>query len=275
MGLSAGATPNDIHAAFRKLARELHPDITGSKSDFRFKQVTGAYSLLKNLAPEELAAITPAQTREKVINHETGKINAILDKYSHEIKNYYANHSSTEGLDINAILFRLKSHNPRIINIALKHSGRFANKLEFRRALCEVLKSDNLNEETARLAGSLPFDDNTRRQLAFDSASNAANFPAGLIINLIANDIDLMEKFLLFVSPENVSVILRRWPNGKIINSGVIRHLLSSDDEKILVPLLSTAKIKFPGALLPHKRRLAALETHPSAAVRAWAKNFV
>ncbi len=268
----------DIHSAFRKLARELHPDITGSKSDFRFKQVTGAYSFLKNLSESDLAELA-GQTQDKInsIKQENNsvKINAILDKYSDEINNYYENHSNSDGIDLNAILFRLKSKNHKIINIALKHSGRFANKIEFRRALCDVLKRPDLDDETARLAASLPFDDNTRKQLAFDLADKSKNFPAGLIISLIANDIDLMEKFLLFASPDNIAIILRRWPSGKSISSSVIRHLLNSDDEKILVPLLSVAKMKFPGVLLAHKRRLAALESHPSAAVRAWAKNFI
>ena len=49
LGLDAGASPDDIHSAFRRLARELHPDVTGSKSDFRFKQITSAYNQLKNL----------------------------------------------------------------------------------------------------------------------------------------------------------------------------------------------------------------------------------
>ncbi|MBQ7560875.1 MAG: DnaJ domain-containing protein [Synergistaceae bacterium] len=266
----------DIHSAFRKLARELHPDITGSKSDFRFKQITGAYSFLKNLSESELADLA-GKTPERVIKQENNsvKINAILDKYSDEINNYYENHSSNNGVDLQNILFRLKSGNHKIINIALRHSGRFANKIEFRRALCDVLKRSDLDDETARLAASLPFDDNTRKQLALDLADKSGKFPAGLIISLMANDIDLMEKFLLFSSADNIAVILRRWPAGKSISSSVVRQLLNSDDEKILIPLLSAAKMKFPGVLLAHKRRLAILENHPSAAVRAWAKNFI
>ena len=269
----------DIHSAFRKLARELHPDVTGSKSDFRFKQVTGAYSFLKNLSESDLAELAEKspEKSEKVITQENNsvKINAILDKYSDEINNYYENHSNDDGIDLSAILFRLKSRNHKVINLALRNSGRFANKIEFRRALSEVLKSPDLDDETARLAASLPFDDNTRKQLALDLADKSKNFPAGLIISLIASDIDLMEKFLLFASPDNAAIILRRWPSGKSISTSVIRQLLNSDDEKILVPLLSAAKMKFPGVLLAHKRRLAALEAHPSAAVRAWAKNFI
>ena len=286
LGLDAGASQEDIHAAFRKLALELHPDVTGSKSDFRFRQITGAYAVLKGLSPEELEALAP-DTKQTIYDYaksesqinqtepeKAAKFDAILDKYDHEIKNFYANNPDSNQAGMNAIIFRLKSQNPGVVNTALKHSGHVANKPEFRRALCEVLKRPVIDPQTAKLAGSLPFDNNTRKQLALDSAENAANFPASLIINLIGEEFSVMEKFLLFVSPENAAVILRRIPSGKVPNASVIRHLLSSDDEKLLVPLLSTMKLKFPQAAAAHKQRLYDLEVHSSPAVRAWARQL-
>lgn len=290
LGLEAGAKPEDIHSAFRKLALELHPDVTGSKSDFRFRQITGAYAVLKGLSPEELEALAP-ETKQVIYNYaesdaesssqaqdtepdNSAEIDAILDKYEDEIKNFYSNHPNSEQAELNAILFRLKSPNPGVINTALKHSGHLANKPEFRRALCEVLKRPVIDEGTAKLAGSLPFEPSTRRQLALDSAENAANFPAGLIVNLIADDFAVMEKFLLFVSPENAPVIIRRIPSGKVPCYSVLHHLLSFDDEKLLVPLLSAMKMKFPQAAKAHKTRLYDLELHSSPAVKAWARQL-
>ena len=286
LGLEAGAKPEDIHSAFRKLALELHPDVTGSKSDFRFRQITGAYAVLKGLSPEELEALAP-ETKQVIYNYaeseaeskstepdNSAKIDAILDKYEDEIKNFYANHPNSEQAKLNAILFRLKSQNPGVINTALKHSGHLANKPEFRRALCEVLKRPVIDEETAKIAGSLPFEPSTRKQLALDSAENAANFPAGLIINLIGDDFAVMEKFLLFVSPENAPLIIRRIPSGKVPCYSVLHHLLSFDDEKLLVPLLSAIKMKFPQVAQDHKKRLYDLGLHPSPAVRAWARQL-
>ena len=121
----------------------------------------------------------------------------------------------------------------------------------------------------------MPFDDTTRKLIALDTSGNAGNFPAGLIISLIGNDTDTMESMLLHASPENVSVILRRWPQGKIMNDSVIRFLLSSDDMRILVPLLGAIRTNFPVSAKNHAKRLHELENHSAAAVRAWARKLL
>ena len=283
LGLEPGATSDDIHSAFRRLARELHPDVTGSKSDFRFRQVTGAYNILKNLSTEELNAL-PRNSKRNIYDYysetkrqkaDAQKIDSILDKYEQELKTYYAKRTSSDDSDLEAIIFRLKSTNHKVINAALKHSGNFANRVEFRIALVDFLKrSDVIDDSTAEITGALPFDDNTRKLIAMDSVGNAQNFPTGLIISLIGNDADVMESFLMHVKPDDVAVILRRWPAGRTMNSGITRTLLESDDARILVPLLLTMRTHFPKAAALHKKRLQALENHSTAAVRAWAKKL-
>lgn len=290
LGLNAGATLDDIHSAFRKLARELHPDVTGQKSNYRFQQVTGAYTLLKNIAPEELAALTQnlsahekfmaeraEQKRKADAEREelSAKIDDILTKYEAEFKEYINNHSGADNSDMKAIILRMKSGKPKVINAALKHSASFANRVEFRKALTEILKRPEIDRTTADIAGTLPFDDTTRKLIALDTAANAKNFPAGLIISLIGSDANVMESMLLHVLPDNAAVILRRWPAGKIMNSGVIRKLLASDDARILVPLLGAIRTHFPKSALQHRKRLSELENHSSAAVRAWAKKLL
>ena len=285
LGLDAGAELDDIHAAFRKLARELHPDVTGSKSDFRFRQVTGAYNALKNITPEELESLAQEHNvniieykAEKARREEaeklSAKIDGILERYEQEFKNYYANPSGENKPDINAITFRLKSSNPKVINAALRHSGHLVKRVEFRRAVTDILRRPEIDETTANIIGSLPFDDMTRKLIALDSADNAKNLPAGLILSLTGTDTDVIESFLMHVKPEDASMILRRWPSGKIMNMTVIRFLLSSDDARVLVPVLGAMKDNFPKAALQHKKRLAELETHSAAAVRAWAKKL-
>lgn len=224
--------------------------------------------MLKNLSPEELDALAP------VDRSDAERINAILDKYELDIKNYYADNSDKDKPDIKAIILRLKSLNHKAINVILKHSGHAANRIEFRRALTEILRRNEIHETCANIISSLPFDDNTRKTLALDTAENAANFPTSLILGLMGNDTDIMEKFLLYASFENIPVILRRWPTGKVLGANIIRKLLESEDERILVPVLSTMKLKFPQAASAHKKRLANLEEHSSAAVRAWAKKL-
>ena len=290
LGLDDTATNDDIHAAFRKLARELHPDITGSKSDFRFKQITSAYSALKNLTPEELeelkfSSYEPKNKPKKDIydyynvekkrREHDEKINAIIDRYEEELKNFYAEKNDNENFDMEAAVFRLKSKNPKIINITLKHSGKLVNRVEFRRALSEVLKRPEIDEDLADIINSLPFDDTTKKLIALDTANNAENFPTGLIISLIGSNSDVMESFLMHVKPDDIAVILRRWPAGKIMNTNVVRKLLSSDDARILVPILGAMKTHFPSIAIQHKKRLKELENHEAAAVRAWAKKLV
>ena len=290
MGLSPGATPDDIHTAFRKLARELHPDVTGQKSNLRFQQITGAYTALKNITPEELAALTEnlsdsekerirkaeQKRREEAERLERSqKIDGIIAKYESDFREYYSKRKSGDDSDMKAIILRMRSDKPGVINAALKHSAPFANRVEFRKALTEILKRPEIDAMTADIAASLPFDASTRKTIALDTSGNAANFPAGLIISLIGNDPGSMESMLLHASAENVSVILRRWPAGKVMSDSVVRTLLASDDMRILVPLLGAIRINFPQSAKNHRKRLAELENHPAAAVRAWARKLL
>ena len=289
LGLEPGATPDDIHSAFRKLARELHPDVAGQQNSIRFQKVTGAYTLLKNLAPDELEELSrsiPEREKERIRRAEqkrredaakaerSAKIDSIITKYEADFREYTGRKQGDDS-DMRALIFRMKSRKPKVINAALKHSAPFANRVEFRKALTDILKRPEIDSVTADIAASLPFDAATRKLIALDTSANAGNFPSALIISLIGNDPDSMESMLLHVSPENVALILRRWPAGKIMNDGIIRTLLASDDMRVLVPLLGAIRTSFPRSARNHSRRLHELENHPAAAVRAWARKLL
>ena len=289
--LDAGATTEDIHSAFRKFARELHPDITGSKSDYRFKKITGAYTALKNVTPEELAGLEDFMKKihtgkpklkrdiydyysaEKKRKEKDSVIDSILDKYERELKKFSESTGEDTGdFDMEALTFRLKSENPKVVGAALKHSAAFVNRVEFRLALVSVLKRADINEELAVIISSLPLDETARKLIAFDVSDNAGKFPTGLLTALAGSDTDVIENFLLHSRPDDIAVLLRRWPHGTAMATNVIRKLLESNDPKVLVPLLGAMNTHFPSAASGHSKRLRELENHPSAAVRAWAK---
>lgn len=49
LGVAPGSTQEDIKSAYRKLAKEWHPDINKSaEADLKFKEITAAYESLKN-----------------------------------------------------------------------------------------------------------------------------------------------------------------------------------------------------------------------------------
>lgn len=54
LGVSTDASSQEIKAAYRRLARELHPDVNGDPSDQeRFKEITGAYEILSDPAKRQ------------------------------------------------------------------------------------------------------------------------------------------------------------------------------------------------------------------------------
>ena len=61
LGLERGASPEEIKSAFRKLAKQYHPDINPDNkktAEEQFKKINEAYEALKDTEDSGLASIT-------------------------------------------------------------------------------------------------------------------------------------------------------------------------------------------------------------------------
>ncbi len=260
------------------MALELHPDVAGSEGSEKFQSVNNAYAALRNLSDNELAALSPKLNDFKSNLRQISKIDGILEKYEAQLRNLSRKSQSQAQIPekfLNAVIFRLKSANPKIINIAInlavKNSPQITNNLAFKRSLTKILSQKNLDLQTAILASQLKFTNESRRKLALEIITNAQNFPLSLIFSLISDDQDLLEKYLLQVKPEYVAQLIRR---VKTPSQSLLKNLLSSDLPEILVPTLSMLKQHFPNLATQHKSRLAELSEHEAPTVRAWARSL-
>src|SRR3972149_2017982 len=64
LGIPRNASTDDIKAAFRKLARQYHPDVSKEEdAEERFKEINEAYGVLSDPQNPSLAARRPSKGR--------------------------------------------------------------------------------------------------------------------------------------------------------------------------------------------------------------------
>ena len=255
--LESDASPDEIKTAFKKLAKIYHPDVAAPKDAWRFQQITGAYSLLKNLnflenldldnlnledfenfnnfnnsevssddkadkadkadaseEQDETKAKREAQARNK--NFEL-KLDKILTRCEDEINNYINISKRAEQELKDNIIFRLNSQLKEVRNIAIKRTGNLINREDVRQTLINLILNYDLDSETSRLIEMLPMNDDTRERIASSVCEKSENFSSTLIIKLLDLrnlnnlnlNLELIERYILCASPENLSLILR------------------------------------------------------------------
>ncbi|BAU13144.1 heat shock protein DnaJ domain protein [Leptolyngbya sp. NIES-3755] len=76
LGLRTGATHEDIKAAYRKLARQLHPDLNpgDDRAKDRFIRITEAYQFLMGIVPAEPEQAPESQKPEEPKSTEPPKV---------------------------------------------------------------------------------------------------------------------------------------------------------------------------------------------------------
>ncbi|MBQ3626787.1 MAG: DnaJ domain-containing protein [Synergistaceae bacterium] len=328
--LEPDASPDEIKTAFKKLAKIYHPDVAAPKDAWRFQQITGAYSLLKNLnflenldldnlkledlennnfnesaasrddkadaSEEQDEASASAKAKSNFKDDEAKakarnknfelKLDKILTRCEDEINNYINKSEEISKRKLEErqqelkdnIIFRLNSQLKEVRNIAIKRTGNLINRDDVRQTLINLILNHDLDSETSRLIEMLPMNDDTRERIASSVCEKSENFSSTLIIklldlrNLNNLNLELIERYILCASPENLSLILRYWPKNKILSETALNNLLRSDDANILVPVLSSIKQNFPQEALKHNKRILELSAHESPAVRAWCR---
>jgi curved DNA-binding protein CbpA len=183
------------------------------------------------------------------------------------------------GSDARDLALRLQSGRLRVRHLALSRLGAAANQNEILNAVLDLLQKWDIDERTARLVSLLPLSPENRKKLADALAGRASCMPDFLLACLLnlndarKTDRALLGRYLQNANPDGVSFLLRHWPKGPFAASApVLQNLLSREDENILVPLLSMMKRHSFPCPVWSLDRLSALSSHPSAAVRVWAK---
>ena len=179
---------------------------------------------------------------------------------------------------IDALRLRLGASAAAVRRLALGCLGALANRRELLQAVEDALRRWDVDDETARLVAGLPLSPDSRRRLAEGLACRAGALPDFLISALLGlriterPDTGLLEHYLSQANPGGATLILRYWPQGRPPSESTLRHLLDQDDERVLAPLLSAMKQRFPSAALRFRERIGALAEHPSPAVRVWSR---
>ena len=101
LGIERDASDDDIRKAYRRLARELHPDVNAEpRSEEQFKEVAGAYEILeRDDVPARVAISEYVDIAHAFFSDEEPKVvNGILDRLGHKARPAeFAKHGTSDG----------------------------------------------------------------------------------------------------------------------------------------------------------------------------------
>jgi hypothetical protein len=231
-------------------------------------------------AEQEQRRRAAEEAEEKLRQARLDRVDAILTRAEWAVDSLLNRlEREARGSDAQYAVLRLQSDRFRVRHLALSRLGSMVNRNEILSAVTELLRKWDIDEKTARLTSQLPLSPENRKKLAEALAGRASCMPDFLLASLLnlydaqKTNRPLMERYLQNAAPGGAGFLLRHWPKGPLISSvPVLQNLLSRDDESVLIPLLSM--MKQHSFLCPAwgLDRLKDLASHPSLAVRVWAK---
>jgi curved DNA-binding protein CbpA len=218
------------------------------------------------------------EMEEKIKQTREASIENILTRGEKAVENLLTL-AEQENQNCNAqdLLLRLSSDIPQVRHLALSRLGTLVNRAELFDATVRLLQKWDIDDKTARLVASLPFEPENHQALAKKLADRAAALPHLLLAHLLrlqspSLDRELLERYLQKATPSGIAWILRSWPQGPFVSAPILRDLLSHKSEVVLVPLLSMMKQRSVPCPDWGRQQLAAHLSHPNVAVRVWAK---
>ena len=90
LGILPSAKPEEVKLAYRRLAKELHPDVSGPGSEAKFRLVTEAYTILSKLETRATYDLTQGskQEIEAILEKKRDKDGLDLDKVKYSPHQY-------------------------------------------------------------------------------------------------------------------------------------------------------------------------------------------
>ena len=228
---------------------------------------------------EQILQKAARETLRKAEQERESRIEAILSRGEQALEELLTHMGrEIQNCDTQDLILRLLSDYASVRQLALSRLGALVNREEILDALGVLLKKWEVDDKTARLIILLPLKPENLQKLARGLFERAFNLPDTLLSHLLqlnnqqAPDPELLGLYLCNVKPSGLALILRHWPKGSFISAPALHHLLSNENEAVLVPLLGAMKQRSVPVPLWARELLTPHLSHSNVAVRVWAK---
>ncbi len=333
LGLSPGASWEEVKRAFRCLARNCHPDVAGPSATMEFQRIASAYMTIREEAQalgicqrggspqkrstprsssqtwessgkrrlwtkmaeswerwrayhherenmRQEARAREVRAREEALAARDRRIDSLLtetEKLLKEIGEAAIPVAKDQGYE--GELLRLRSDLPTVRSLAVEALRSRFQETPVQEAILEMLSRCTEEEFLHFLSRRIP--ESFKKKVCPLAASRGAGFSelGGLRVMRWLSLVKDRQEFFgpLLRHPSGVvrGKVLRLWPSYAPLPEGVLlRNLLQSSEEEVLIPLLRMLRYtSLPAWVFMKVQKIA--QEHASPMVRVWAKTLV